>query len=744
MISRPASRPVSIRPAAHAAGWSLAAVLVWSAAAAAQESGDAPDGAAPAADPRGADENPAPPAGPPGEDARAPDAARAAEDVPAAAAEEPATDEPPPAEEWPPPAGPSYETVVTATRYDTAAGNVPETVTIVGRREAAARSAVHGDDLLRGAAAVTVRRPQGPANPFPQVLQMRGVSGISRVLVLIDDQPINDALTGSPNLGLLPTERIRRIEIVRGPYSALWGSQAMAGLVHVVTLPGGEDPGLTLSAAAGPDDTVRISGSAAGAVSWFEAAGTYDLRTTGNYLALDGEPNLDYRHHRLNYRLDAGRGGELSGTLAGGLFFSNMGFNQYVDLRRIPYLGFYLRNEGRNEKDDVYQRLSGRWRPLPELEFRAAAGVSYQWARFHLVPVVLEGTLPPYTPERNTYEATAWRLEGSGRWAFADWGALVLGLDQVWDLGRWDNQVLEDGTLVFGMKSQVSTTAAYGQLEFDPWDERLKVIAGVRMDHHSTFGFAVSPKGGVSFEPVAGTVLRASGGRAFRSPSLMELYSPPWVRIPPYPSVGNPDLEPETLWSVDAGVEQRIGAAVRARVAGFYIEGQNPIQYRLDLASGMEPWVNAEDYRSTGLELEIALGPPGPFDARLTYAFTHTEDLGTGLSLDYVPEHTVGLLLMFRVPIERWSLEGAFDLQVLGPRPHTNPRNLADRTMLPAHAVGQLLLRARRGPWSLFAEFRNLWDAEYVETKDNPAPRFQFLLGTRFELAGWDPDESGS
>lgn len=703
-----------------AVGPALVAALLWSAAAAAQETG-------------GADASPETPAGS--------GVSAAGTSGPEETGEAGADDEEP-EDDLPLPEGlPSFETVVTSTRYDTAAGNVPETVTVIGREEAAARSAVHGDDLLRGAAAVTVRRPQGPANPFPQVLQMRGVSGISRVLVLIDDQPVNDALTGSANLGLLPTERIRRVEIVRGPYSALWGSQAMAGLVNLVTLPGGEDPGLTLSAGAGPDDTVRVSGTAAGAASWFEAAAGYDLRTTGNYLALAGEPNLDYRHHRLNYRLDAGRGGELSGTLAGGLFFSEMGFNQYVDLRRIPYLGFYLRNEGRNEKDDLYQRLSGRWRPRSDLELRAAVGVSYQWARFHLVPVVLEGTLPPYTPEQNTYQATAWRLEGSGRWAFANWGALVLGVDQVWDLGQWDNALLEDGSLVFGMKSQVSTTAAYGQLEFDPWGDRMKLIAGARMDHHSTFGFAVSPKGGVSLAPVDGTVLRFSGGRAFRSPSLMELYSPPWVRIPPYPSVGNPELEPETLWSIDGGVEQQLGDAARARLTGFYLEGQNPIQYRLDLAAAVEPWVNGEDYRSTGLEAELVLGPPGPFDVRMTYAFTRTEDLSTGLPLDYVPEHTVGLLLMFRVPVERWTLEGAFDLQVLGPRPHTNPRNLEDRTMLPAHAVGHLRLRARRGPWSLFAEFRNLWDAEFVETKDNAAPRFQFLLGTRFELAGWGGEE---
>lgn len=639
----------------------------------------------------------------------------------------------------PPPDGiPAFETVVAATRYDTSAGNVPETVTIISREEAESRSAVHGDDLLRGSAAVAVRRPQGPANPFPQVMQMRGVSGISRVLVLIDEQPINDALTGSPNLGILPTERIRRIEIVRGPFSALWGSHALAGVVNVVTLPGGEDPGLSVAAAAGPDDTMRISGTAAGAISWFEASAGYDLRATDGYLAIDGEPNLDYRHHRLHYRLDAGRGGDLSGTLSGGLFFSDMGFNQYVDLRRIPYLAFYLRNEGRNEKDNVYNRLSGRWRVLPGLELRAAAGMSYQWARFHLVPVVLEGVLPPYQLEENTYEATEWRLEASGRWAFADWGAAVLGIDQVWDLGNWENARLEDGSLVFGMNAQVSTTAAYGQVEFDPWGDRMRIIAGVRMDHHSTFGFAFSPKGGISIEPIDGTVLRASAGRAFRSPSLMELYSPPWVRIPPYPSVGNPDLEPETLWSVDAGIEQRIGRSVRARLAGFYIEGQNPIQYRLDRDAGIEPWVNGEDYRSTGLEAEIALGPPGPFDLRMTYAFTHTEDFATGLPIDYVPEHLLGLVLRVSVPVERWLLEGVFDLQVLGPRPHTNPRDLEDRTILPAHAVGNLQVRVRRGPWSVFADFRNLWNAEYVETKDNPSPRFQFLLGARVETNGWD------
>lgn len=642
-------------------------------------------------------------------------------------------------EDVPPPDGiPGFETVVAATRYDTFAGNVPAAVTIIGREEAESRSAIHGDDLLRGSAAVSVRRPQGPANPFPQVMQMRGVSGISRVLVLIDEQPINDALTGSPNLGILPTERIRRIEIVRGPFSALWGSNALAGVVNVVTLPGREDPGLSVSAAAGPYDTMRVSGTAAGAVSWFEASAGYDLRATDNYLAIESEPNLDYRHHRLHYRLDAGRGGDLSGIWSGGLFFSDMGFNQIVDLRRIPSLGFHLRNEGRNEKDNIYNRLGGRWRVLPDLEMRAAVGVSYQWARFHLVPVVLEGELPPYQLEENTYAATEWRLDASGRWAFAGWGALVLGIDQVWDLGNWENARLEDRSLVFGMNAQVSTTAAYGQLEFDPWGDRLKIIAGARMDHHSTFGFAVSPKGGISIEPVDGTVLRAGAGRAFRSPSLMELYSPPWVRIPPYPSVGNADLEPETLWSVDAGIEQRIGRSVRARIAGFYIEGQNPIRYRLDRDAAIEPWVNDEDYRSTGLEAEIALGPPGPFDLRMTYTFTHTEDSGTGLPIDYVPEHLLGLMLRICVPVQRWVLEGVFDLQVLGPRPHTNPRNLEDRTILPAHAVGNLRIRVHRGPWSVFADFRNLWDAAYVETKDNSAPRFLFMLGARVETGGWD------
>jgi outer membrane cobalamin receptor len=642
------------------------------------------------------------------------------------------TDEAPPAQ--PPGAEPGFETVVTATRYDTQAGNVPETVTVVGRREARARSAVHADDLLRTAAAVTVRRPQGPADVYPQVMQMRGVSGIARVLVLVDGLPVNDALTGSPNLNVLPTEGVRRIELIRGPFSALWGSYAMAGVVNVVTEPGGEDPGATLGASAGPFDSYRLAGSAAGRLSWFEAAGSYELRSSDNYLASGGEANVDCRHHRGFLRLDAGRGGPLSGTLTAGFLLSGGGFNQYVDLRDVPSLRFYLRNEGRNEKDDAFARLAGRWLPHRDFELRAAAGLLYQWSRFHAIPVLLEGALPDYETQRSTYDATGWRLEGSGRWAFASWGDLVLGIDQVWDLGGWENTRLDDDTPLIGMDASASTTAGYGQVEITSWGDRLRLIGGARLDHHSTFGSAVSPKGGLSLEPVDGTVVRASAGRAFRSPSLMELYSPQWMRIPPYPTEGNPALQPETLWAVDGGVEQALPLGASVRINGFYVSGQSQIVFEVQ-PDGVERYVNGEGFWTAGVEAELGFGPPAPFGARLTYACLWTRDAASGWTIDYVPAHLLGLLLLLRVPLASWEIEGAFDIEVVGPRGHMNPRLPGAREVLPAHAVGNLSLQLRRGPFAAFVDVRNLWDASYEETADNLAARFTVLAGARMR---WD------
>ena len=136
--------------------------------------------------------------------------------------------------------------VVTATRSPAAALGVPASVSVVGADELAERSVLRFGDALADVPGVYVRGAAMGAG-FPgsgqAVLSMRGVPRTPRTLVMIDGQPINNALTGGVNVAGIPFESVGRVEVVRGPYSALYGGTAMGGVINFITA--GPDEPLT-------------------------------------------------------------------------------------------------------------------------------------------------------------------------------------------------------------------------------------------------------------------------------------------------------------------------------------------------------------------------------------------------------------------------------------------------------------------------------------------------------------------
>lgn len=631
---------------------------------------------------------------------------------------------------------PEYETVVTATRFDTALGNVPAVVSVVSGRDARARPVANADDLIRSSATADGQRYQGIGNAYPHMLSVRGIRGPDRLLVLLDGQPINNAINGFPDLNLLPVDRVARVEFVRGPFSALYGSQAMAGVVNVITERGSQNPGARLQSEVGPHGAHVLGGSVADGWGPAEITLSYDRRQTDNYLANSLEPNVDYRHHRLHTRVDLFRGGALSGTITGGLFRSDMGFDQYVDLRSIPGLGFWLRNEGRSAMNDGWAQVALAWKVLAPMEVHITGSMLRHEQRFHASAVLLEGEYPTGyvpAPELVTSDSVAWRGEALVRWSVSDWLATVLGGDVVRSGGEWRTVDLVDGRLKTGMDASATTEAVFAQMEATLLDRRLRVIGGARVDHHSTFGTALSPKIGLSHEVHDGTVLRASFGRAFRSPSLTELYQPAWQRIPPYQTVGNEALRPEMLYAVDGGVEQHFGRSVRARATGFYNQGRDLISLLLQ-SDNQEHYLNQGRIRTAGVELEatVELGERLRLFPSYTYTFSQSEE--TGKPLDYVAAHVAGLSVIGRLPVATGALEAALDVHMVGRREYAEARNPTARHDLGAHTVGNL-----RAQWILqpsvafFADFFNLWDARYLENEGISAPRFQFLAGVRVE-----------
>lgn len=639
---------------------------------------------------------------------------------------------------------PIYEIVVTATRFDTALGNVPATVTIIDDEDAENLPSNTADDILRTQSSLSIQRHQGMGNAYPITLHLRGIEGAGRTLLLLDGQPLNNALTGSANLNMLPRDRIQRIEIVRGPFSSLYGSRAMAGVIHVITKPGGIDPGVGVSTALGPNASYVVAPFAANQVGPFELSLSYERRATDNYLSDEAQPNLDYEHHKLHARADLFRKRDVSVMATGGFNTSQMGFNQYIDLRNEPSLGFYVRNEGRNAKDNAYGNLSLQAKPIEEWELVLNGGGFFQEQRFHSVPVVLEGTLPggqrAFAVEESIYKAQEWRLEALSRWSPADWLGLVCGFEQAWDVGRWRTEEMETGLRVTGLNAKTPRQAGYLQSELSFFDSVLSIIAGARLDHHPQFGFAFSPKAGASVKATPTTTIRASGGKAFRAPSLMELYSPPWQRIPPYLTEGNPDLEPETIYSADIGIEQKINDLFKGRVTGFFNYGNNLISLKLD-GSGTERYLNIEEIVTAGAEVELDLRPFRGLKVTPNYTYTFSRDTSTKEELDYTPQHLLGLAVVGQKDWSWGYLTAAFDMHMIGPHWYSESRSPENRYHRDAYAVGNARIQLGWERFAVFADAYNLWDMRYQQTAGIDAARFQFLVGLRME-ADWPKSET--
>ncbi|MBW2023119.1 MAG: TonB-dependent receptor, partial [Deltaproteobacteria bacterium] len=129
---------------------------------------------------------------------------------------------------------PLEKIVVTATKTEKTLEDVPGSVTVIDKEEMKKKNIETVDDVLNSLSGLFVKRSKRLMDSTTSV-RMRGFAGDEYTLVLIDGQPLNDAYTGGVEWGALPVENIERIEVIRGPASALYGGNAMGGVINIIT-----------------------------------------------------------------------------------------------------------------------------------------------------------------------------------------------------------------------------------------------------------------------------------------------------------------------------------------------------------------------------------------------------------------------------------------------------------------------------------------------------------------------------
>ena len=427
--------------------------------------------------------------------------------------------------------------VVTANRIEQSPDRVGDAVTVISAREIRRSQKTSVSDVLARTPGVTVTRNGGMGGSTS--LRIRGAE-TDQTVVLIDGVKINDPsqASGGYNFGNLIATDYAQIEVLRGPQSTLWGSQAIGGVVNVVTpVPEGPLSGST-SVEGGTYDTAFVRARA-------EAGGErFAWRVAGGYLTTDGVSALDR---------------DLGGREPDG--YRNVGFNA----RGIWHIADNLSAEVRSTWSDG--RLDFDSSPPPRYVFvdTPEHGNTEDWASYVGVNLsAFDGRL------ENRF---GFAYTDTDRENFAPSSRVPLTFAASGSNKRWEYQgtlhISDAVTGIVGLESErselssasptdlnpnptpvrgnVQIDSVYAQVTASPF-AALTLSAGLRYDDHDTFGSNTTSRASASWLVTESTILRTSYGEGFKAPTLYQLYSP----------FGNVNLDPEQADSWDAGIEQRL------------------------------------------------------------------------------------------------------------------------------------------------------------------------------------------
>ena len=630
------------------------------------------------------------------------------------------------------------EIVVTGTRLPTPRRAVPAAVTVLRGEELRAQGIHFVADALRqvpGASVVRSGSYGGLTAAF-----LRGGEG-DYVQVLVDGVALNDP-GGAVDLGQLTTDNVERIEIVRGPVSVLYGSDAVTGVIQIFTTRGaggtrieaGTDLGLALrrngnatvcpnypvaacpaSADLGTYTTRAWDAALTGATRLVQySLSVSDFSTDGAYAF-----NNEYHNRTLGGRLGVG-------TDAAGVAFTA----RYTDgVYHYPTDG-----AGRLEDRNVYRSSEslalgfegGRFLS-PRYEARVA--LAYHDGDYITVddPDGAADTLGFYAFEN----AVAVARRKANLWGNAHLGGstiATIGVEAEEQKGTDDlDSRSQYGPYRSSTANERANRAVYAQIVAAP-TSRLTATVGSRTENNDRFGSVFTWRAGASARVAKHTALRASAGTAFKEPTFFENYAEGFTQ-------GNPALEPERSLSWEFRVEQDF-MDDRLQLEGTWFDQRfrNLIQYDGNPTPGQPNYVNVGEASSRGLEIEARLAARNGASLGASWVHLSTKVLDAGLGTDALFQEGEPLIrrapdrvnVVGSTPLGRRIKAGAA-LAVVSARADLDFLDDFNgaRVTLPGYTTVDLFTEARvleRGSRdvSLRARVENLFDEDYQEVVHFP------------------------
>lgn len=611
--------------------------------------------------------------------------------------------------------------VVTATRLPEPLGDLPTNVSVVTKEEIARLNARNVGEAIRDCPSIDVSKI-GTIGAESTV-RIRGGGGVAKqTLVMIDGRAVNSISLGMANLSEIPVDNVERVEIVRGPSSALYGPNALGGVVNILTRRALEEKPIT---------DVHISGGSFNTQIYCLNFGMKRDKIEGLLSASrnssDGwRENSDYLNNNFTCRVGYDFGNV-------GNFIVDAGY--YGDEMGVPGQNFTPLKEYDGEKERKAQS--------PEAHQRDRKGYGMLKYKNKIKAVELETKIYGGDNERiyEDPEASTHDLSKEDKRSGEIQLNLPLGITMGGDIHQerfrrtnWIDQQDE-------IKERILKGAVFLQKIFSIG--QLTGTLGLRYDHHSVFGGQTNPRLALVYKPLRGLKFSANLGRAFRAPTFEDLYSPlrSWSASlggPAGDTKGNQELRPESSWGYDLGMQYELGTTLLGKLTLFRSDVDDLIQWaEVDPAPEYEKWrpSNVGKSYNQGIEAEIIQRIFKDLSHSINYTYLESKGKGKGEAdyetLMYTPPHRVNYQINYR---NKFGSGLSLELGYTHRQQWKDDWELLHE--LPGYVLLNLHFSQRILGAELFLQAKNLLDKNYLTRESYPLPGRTISTGIRMKF--WD------
>ena len=428
-------------------------------------------------------------------------------------------------------------------------------------------------------------------------VNIRGVGSGNKVLMLFDGQPQWAGVFGHSLPDTYVASDVDRVEVIRGPGSLLYGSNAMGGVVNIITRRHKQE---------GRRTQARVMYGSFNTQKYMVNNG-YNIGKFSSFISINHD-RTDGHRPNSDFHITNG--------------FANLGYtinDHYKVTGDVSLAKSKFQNPGKitapilDNKMDILRGTTSFALENKYDKMSGALRLFYNWGNHEINDGYNPGEKPLTYLFRSDDHNVGVLLYESFR--LFKGNTFTVGIDyKNWGGHAWNNN--DDGSKSELVDKTVNEMAGYVIMQQDFFD-MLSLNAGVRYEHNSTFGGEWVPQGGVTVRPFEGNTIRASVSKGFRSPNIREMYMF---------GAANPDLKPENMINYEVAVGQHfLDGNLFAEVTAFYIDGKNMISSVSINGDNRPPFKNRNvgTFTNKGIEFEARYQICKNLNADMNYSYLH-------------------------------------------------------------------------------------------------------------------------